>query len=364
MPKTLLSHLAHTLAPRPEEVATRSLAYFLNATPELPQALWSLLHGDKAFGWGSIHRFQAEYCFPNEGGRVDVAGVGSEGTPVLLEGKFWAGLTDNQPHGYLGNLQPGQDLVFVVPRARVLLLSNKLGFSEAACRSEQARMTNAHGRHVHVVSWQLALNTFKLALPASQDALRAEIDQLIGLCERMDEEGFLPLSESDLDPAIGRKIYQMSSLVDKVADYLKVKKDSPLCKPTKDDKWGGAGFNGRSMLVRDRGVWFNLYFSAFKWHTEKSVISPYWIDVKVNDPGCNREALIAYLESLGGRFIDRKDAMAVPVPMAEFLGLEESDTIRRFAGILESLASEIRQRNPVFAKASEADLPSATEEPL
>ncbi len=355
MPKTLLSHLAHTLAPKPEEIATRSLAYFLNATAELPRAMWSILHGDQEFGWGGVTRYQAEYNFPNEGGRVDVAGIGADGTPVLLEGKFWAGLTDNQPEGYLANLRPGQDLVFVVPRARVLLLANKLGFPESVSRNEQVGTTNAQGKNVHILSWQVVLRTFKHALPATQDSLRAELDQLLGLCERMDQEGFLPLSMTDLDPIIGRKVYQMSTLVDKVADYLKSKRDSLLCKPTKDDKWGGAGFNGRTMRVRDRGVWFNLYFTAFKWHTVKIAGSPYWVDVNVPESGRERDSMVAYLESCGGSFIDRKNHMAVPVPMQGLIGLEESETIRGFADFLESLAGGIPEQGSAVTRDPESE---------
>lgn len=48
MSKTLLSHLAHTLAPQPEVVATRALAYILNADPIAAQALWATLHGQEA----------------------------------------------------------------------------------------------------------------------------------------------------------------------------------------------------------------------------------------------------------------------------------------------------------------------------
>lgn len=355
MSSTLLSHLAHTLAPKPEEVATRSLAYFLNATAELPRALWSVLHGDQAYGWGGVTRYQPEYSFPNEGGRVDVAGIGADGTPVLLEGKFWASLTDNQPDGYLANLRPGQDLVFVVPRVRVLLLANKLGFGDAASRSEQVGTTDAHGKNIHIVSWQVVLGAFKQALPSSQDSLRAELDQVLGLCERMDQEGFLPLSGTDTDPALGRKVYQMSSLVDKVVDYLKTKKGSPLCKPTKDDRWGGAGFNGRTMRVRDSNVWFNVYFSAFKWHTVKTSESPYWIDINVPESGCERDAMVAYLEGYGGNFIDRKNHMAVPVPVQGLIGLEESETIRGFADFLESLARGIPEKGSAVDNVQEPE---------
>ena len=34
---------------------------------------------------------------------------------VLIEAKFWAGLTDRQPKAYLDRLDPGKALLFVAP---------------------------------------------------------------------------------------------------------------------------------------------------------------------------------------------------------------------------------------------------------
>ena len=51
--------------------------------------------------------------------RPDISGINKNGKEVfLIEAKFWASLTPNQPNGYLERLEEGTVLMFLVPNKR------------------------------------------------------------------------------------------------------------------------------------------------------------------------------------------------------------------------------------------------------
>ena len=59
--------------------------------------------------------------------RPDLVGRTEHGEELLLiEAKFWAGLTEHQPITYLQRLPPGGALLFVVPEARLPSIWNEL----------------------------------------------------------------------------------------------------------------------------------------------------------------------------------------------------------------------------------------------
>ena len=119
--QTLLAHLALKLAPHPENIAVEALGHILSTSPAAIRALEDVLRNGSA-EIGEIVRVQTQSS-NEEGSRPDLAGLAADGTKrLLIEAKFWAGLTNNQPVKYLEDLlkqdQPSV-LLFVAPAKEI-----------------------------------------------------------------------------------------------------------------------------------------------------------------------------------------------------------------------------------------------------
>src|SRR4051812_11464475 len=116
---TLLAHLAfRRLTSQTEDLATEALAYLLSQSES---ARGAVKRHVERFG-GNLPD-QLVYVTQSVGEheeRPDLVGQTRDGVELLLlEAKFWASLTENQPVTYLKRLPPGGILLFVVPEARI-----------------------------------------------------------------------------------------------------------------------------------------------------------------------------------------------------------------------------------------------------
>lgn len=100
---TLLAHLAAKLSHQPETVATEALGHILHGSEAGTNALREFLQS-AGVDVGRINTVSTEVT--GDGGeRPDLACMDGNGTErVLVEAKFWAGLTTNQPTTYLDRL--------------------------------------------------------------------------------------------------------------------------------------------------------------------------------------------------------------------------------------------------------------------
>ena len=73
-------------------------------------------------------------------------------------------------------------------------------------------------RHrIALVSWRVLLTSLRVALEMSGErAVISDVEQLLGLCNRMDSEAFIPLSTDDLSSLHPRRILQYMRVVDAV----------------------------------------------------------------------------------------------------------------------------------------------------
>ena len=144
----------------------------------------------------------------------------------MIEAKFWAGLTDNQPVAYLERLlkrdRPSA-LLFVTPAARsetlwaeLIRLVAESSIELGADTSEPNLWSAAVGgeRRLVLTSWRYLLDRMASEAGAAGDS-RTEIDirQLVGLTQRMDEDAFLPIRSEELGPEIPRRIRDLRRLV-------------------------------------------------------------------------------------------------------------------------------------------------------
>jgi hypothetical protein len=228
---SLLGYLIPRIASNGEEpAATRALAYLLNESADIAMAFVDVVGrtGIAAFTPGRIaaEERHGDY-FPDLTIR-DGDGV----VRILVENKFWAGLTDAQPVAYLEALPHDRSsaLVFIVPHQRVHglwgELRDKCGRDavELGSESSTASITwaSAGNRTLAATSWRHILGTLEqAAVDGGHSALRQDIVQLRGLTDQMNAGEFLPLHEDEVtDVNVARRLINYSELIEEIVGRL------------------------------------------------------------------------------------------------------------------------------------------------
>ena len=220
MANSLLAHVADHLTRQRELLATRSLAYILESSEAAKSALQELLciGGAKI---GTIERVEAEVS--DDQGRVDLVAFNEAGEErVLIEAKFSAGLTDNQPEGYLGRLPHDKPavLLFLAPKRRLhtlwpLLRQRARDSLELDVKDEGGKLRSATiaetGRYLMLTSWCMLLD--RMECRAGDGPTGEDIRQLRGLCDREDAEAFLPLCKDELSSKVPRRLRDLARIV-------------------------------------------------------------------------------------------------------------------------------------------------------
>jgi hypothetical protein len=265
MRKSLLSHIAGSFISQYENVANSSIAYLLNNYSQARIAL------EKSLELKPVQsiRFITELG-NGENGRPDVTGIDITGSKIfIIEGKFWASLTSNQPNNYINELSPDGKILFLSPEKR----------KDSLCLEINKRIGPSGCQNlISVFSWKEFIE--KIEHENTKDPniyLTSDLSQLKALCERMDIEGMPPLSASDLDPMNGRISYQLADLLDDCREVM-------INWPETDFKGVRAVANksGYGFYFKMHGFGCQLMFSTFHWFTTKSS-TPYWLSIGNSD---------------------------------------------------------------------------------
>jgi len=228
--KGLLAHLATSrFSGMAETIATESLVYLLqtySAAADGFQGLCQRLVPDLA----QVTTYSGQSHSDNDSGIPDIEGHGEDGaTRVIVEAKFWAGLTAHQPVTYLERLDSKAPslLLFVVPTRREQPVWQKLvertaeaGFTGLS--DHRTLLWTSNERTMAVVSWDQVVSSLRHELQSPRnDAGLADLLQLEGLCAYQDETQFIPLSSEELTGSIGRRIGDLVSLVSDLGERLR-----------------------------------------------------------------------------------------------------------------------------------------------
>ena len=104
MAESLLAHLYSRIKGSQEDVATLSLQYIISSNSNLNEAFNRLICNALKEDIGTDITYSCQSVGENSE-RPDMSGVDKHGAEVILcEMKFYAGLTSNQPNGYLDRL--------------------------------------------------------------------------------------------------------------------------------------------------------------------------------------------------------------------------------------------------------------------
>ena len=270
MQKSLLAHIASNFISEYENVANSSIAYLLNEYTSPREALKNIL------GLDEVPTHYITELSTKSNGRPDVTGLDINGNKaVIIEGKFWANLTENQPNNYLKELTDTGKLLFFAPDKRVNSLELEIS----------SRLNQEDGRII-VYSWNNFLDLVEVENNKNHNAyLASDLNQLKELCQRMDTEGMPPLSMSDLAPMNGRISSHFSDVIDECQPILKKWKHSDFKGTKKTSSKYGHGFyfcayDFTCLLCFDSSEWFRkdchtpiwLYIWDSKWKKSEKII--------------------------------------------------------------------------------------------
>jgi hypothetical protein len=215
-----------------------------------------------------------------------------------------------------------------------------LSYPRVARHSEGGRAWNVEAYSHILPLLEGSARTLRTSRPLLAVLLRAleasgefdaasDVQQLQGLCERIDAEAFLPLDSRDLTSDLGTRILQYCRLVDAVAVALgREGLVSVFPNP------GGSRPNySRSITLPGYGL--GLFFSATYW--DRFGGTPLWLTVKgvVADRGWvfsqeSRDALITLENDEPPRMFVIKDECVVPLRLP--VGVERDAVVENVVG--------------------------------
>ena len=221
---SLLAHLAGKFAKQTETLATEALGYILSQSSAARHALQETVRTGGA-DVGPITQVGTEVRGEKDE-RLDLVGSDQHGSErVLIEVKFWAGLTDNQPNTYLERLPTDANpavLLFVAPEARletlwteVLRRADKFNLEDTGGQGIKTAVVDKSERRLMLTSWRALLGSMSSRASIDGDSsAERDILQLNALCEREDTDAFLPLRLEEFGPAFPRRMINLQKLVD------------------------------------------------------------------------------------------------------------------------------------------------------
>ena len=125
---TMFAHIVSRLTNRTEDVAVEALGFILSRSEAVRRALRDLLQLE-GLDVGELTGAKTQVSDETHA-RPDLVIFGKDRKErVLIEAKFWASLTENQPNAYIARLPLDEHpsvLLFIAPEARVETLWSEL----------------------------------------------------------------------------------------------------------------------------------------------------------------------------------------------------------------------------------------------
>ena len=352
--KTLLARLAPMFGPQTENLAVEALGHILSGSEAARTALSELLEAGGA-RIRQVVRVRTQVA--GKGGRPDLVGSDQRDKDrVLIEAKFWAGLTANQPCGYLKQLKAAPQpsvLLFVAPALRLYSLWPELcrrskltpdvGSSSDPQDLKSARA--ADGRHLMLTSWRHLLGRMEAKVSDSDSHTWRDIRQLQGLAEQQDREAFLPLHQEELGPQLPRRVIDLTRLVDDAVGRISKTEWVSTKRANKRAKMTATATSYGIWLTFPRAVEafgkFGSYFgvSYGRWARDRD--TPLWL-VFSNPPADLRRTLEPLRDRNPPELIGTGNKLSVPIelPVGKERGEVLEAVVERLLAIARLIAPE------------------------
>jgi hypothetical protein len=342
---TVFGHLALKFHTQPENIATEALVFILQNSIAASRAFTEFIRL-AGIDCPEDLRYETQQVGVDQS-IPDMKCRDKEGRlRVVVENKFWAGLTENQPVTYIRELPTSVAgvVLFVVPEARIRILWDVL---LSQCRAAGISVNNVKqhtnmtigaldGEHyVAISSWGSLLRTLAAATTSAGEIdCHNDIAQLRGLCNRMDEEAFLPLRGDELtNLEMARRIINYSDLPFDIAGeaarrgYCSRKglRETPF-------RYG----SGTYIRIGPYNPW--LGFEASFWSTFG--VSPLWVVFYPTDPTAEiMEKLSRFRSATPQRCFDLEGEVLVPIFLR--IGVEKHLIVEDAVRQIGELANEL-----------------------
>ncbi len=350
---SLLAYLSPRFTERTEDIAVEALGYILSTSEAAKTGLLSILRSGGAKAERLIR--VATQVAGDQGERPDLVGWNEHDDECLLiEAKFWAGLTPPQPNEYLKRLRRGGVLLFVSPEARLDSLWPELerrvkkeGSFDWNADVGNARAADVGGRRLILTSWRTLLEAAAHHAGTDGDiAATASIRQLNGLCEQEDEVAFVPLRPGELGPDLPRRLMNLHTIIGRVVARAKaagLASTKELRTAATSSGYGqylklGVREEGSWISGRPVGAYFCLDYEAWSRWRE----TPLWLALSSWE---GTLPLKKVRERLRSEIVAEQDETAF-IPIYLPTGVELDDVVASVVGQLRGLANRIADVTP------------------
>lgn len=346
--KSLLGNFYSRIRGAQEDIASESLVYILNQSLESRNVIHRWIKKVTSLNLTDLY-YQTQTVGENNE-RPDISGMDESGKEVLLiEAKFWAALTQNQPNAYLKRLGKNTVLLFLVPSLRTRIIFDEVKFriseNEQKLDTDNESLTIRipdTNQFVIVKSWHELLISIKSSVEPTQNIpLLSDINQIIGLCDEIDNNAFQPIRDIDLAPDIPKRINSYYDVIDKVVDELKAR---------------NVGFSTKGLLKTPQRYGYHRFFGTHDWGLnlalkldlwEKYADTPFWFSVSkqegkrwVSSPEIN-ERLKSIAIQLTTKTASPSRSSSVFIALTPTLYETEDVLIRKLADQIEEILKSL-----------------------
>jgi len=350
-----MSVLAHVISSskllKDEPAATQALAFILNQETALVGAIARMLH--IKFEPGQVVAEEAD-----KGSRADLTIYDSEGKArILIENKFWGGLTDAQPILYIDKLPQEKEsaLVFIVPEKRMQTIWIELkyrcqgGGRKFQVNQEEgavflAKVTDNRNipKTLMMTSWGYALSQLsEQTASMGNESIKRDILQLCGLTKKMDHDAFLPIRACEVsDQQIARRIVNYVDLIDEITKKLESKEIAEVLKPSGSPN--GYYFGQYFILHKKFLFWLGLSFKYWKsWGK-----TPLWLTFDKSKNTChwsNGKPDYKRIEKILKEPIIVKEGEYLCRPVLLKIASEQENVVRDAVSSIVEMAEKLKQ---------------------
>lgn len=355
--QSLLGQFYNRIRGSQEDIASESLVYILKQSLESRKVINQIVKANTNLMFSDL-AFQTQNVGKNLE-RPDISGKDETGKEVLLiEAKFWASLTHNQPNGYLNRLENNTVLMFLVPtlRTRTVFEEIKVRILEEhqdlkIDTENLSILINSTQQHIVIKSWNEVLNSIKSKIEQTNNInLISDLNQIIGLCDTIDQNSFQPIKDEDLSPKIPKNINSYYEIVDKVVDELKNRSNGISTKGLvkTPQRYGYHRYFATADLVMNFALKLDLW--------EKCADTPFWLSIStINEKEwLTTEKLTQSIESfcvkLNLTLVPYANGKGFFMSVRPLLYKTEDIVINNLADQIEKIIEEITNANNVYKK--------------
>lgn len=335
-----MSVLAHVVSRglSPEPAATQALAHILGEREALEAFVQGLAFTGVSF---APRRAEAEAAAGD--GRPDISIYDAAGVRrMVVENKFWAGLTDAQPTGYLEELSRDEAvpsaLVFIVPTVRIPSIWRELvrrcdesnvGLVEGVAGHATVWGSLPGSQAIAVLGWERVLDGLEAV-----KAARSDVGQLRALTDAMDAQAFLPIRAEELTSVdMARRLINYADLVEPIVEELRRRGVADTIGLRPSHGYHGAG---RYLHMRDQlvGLWLGVDMDLWR----DAGTTPLWW-VMGNSEWNGVQAVWEELDRMFDDIRVRGGSKCLPVRLRT--GVERDAVIADAADQMEEIAGRI-----------------------